>query len=299
MNRAIPTQELEAAGLKLAAQEPMSRHTTWGIGGPAEWYAEPSSLNQLSALLRFARANGLPVFFLGGGSNLLVSDAGIAGVVVRLRGDFEKIEFRATSVRAGAGVYLPTLVKQCAERGLGGAEPLVGVPGTVGGALVMNAGTRDLEIGAIVESAEVLDDSGSLSVVPAERIRFQYRKSSLEGKTLCFATLRLQPGNREQFLEAIQKFVSHRLKTQPIGTLNCGSVFRNPEGGFAADLIERAGLKGLKRGNAQISPKHANFIVNLGGATAEDAKALIAEAQKAVKEKFGVELEPEVKRVGR
>lgn len=219
--------------------------------------------------------------------------------MVRLRGDFEQVQFRSSSARAGAGVYLPTLVKQCAERGLGGAEPLVGVPGTVGGALVMNAGTRDLEIGAIVESAEVLDESGKLEVLPADRIRFKYRKSSLDGSAICFATLRLKPGNRDEFLEAIQKFISHRLKTQPIGTLNCGSVFRNPEGGFAAELIERAGLKGTKRGQAQISPKHANFIVNCGGATAEDVKGLIAEARRTVKEKFGVELEPEVRMVGR
>jgi UDP-N-acetylmuramate dehydrogenase len=298
MNRAISTQELEALGLKITAREPMSKHTTWGIGGPAEWYAEPASLEQLSGLLRFARANGLPVFFLGGGSNLLVGDRGLDGFVVRLRGVFEQVEFGASSVRAGAGVYLPTLIKQCAERGLGGAEPLVGVPGTVGGALVMNAGTRDLEIGRIVQSVEVLNESGGLDLVPSEKISFEYRKSTLGARAVCFATLRLEPGRREDFLAAIQKFISHRLQTQPIGTLNSGSVFRNPEGGFAAQLIERAGLKGHKRGNAQVSPKHANFIVNCGGATAEDVKGLILEIQKTVKEKCGVELEPEVKMVG-
>jgi UDP-N-acetylenolpyruvoylglucosamine reductase len=197
MNRAISTQELEALGLKITAREPMSRHTTWGIGGPAEWYAEPASLEQLSGLLRFARANDLPVFFLGGGSNLLVGDRGLDGFVVRLKGVFEQVEFGSSSMRAKAGVYLPTLIKQCAERGLGGAEPLVGVPGTVGGALVMNAGTRDLEIGRIVQSVEVLSESGGLDLVPSEKISFEYRKSTLGARAVCFATLRLEPGRRD------------------------------------------------------------------------------------------------------
>lgn len=236
---------------------------------------------------------------LGAGSNLLVSDAGIAGLVVRLRGEFETFTFSGSSVRAGAGVFLPTLVKACAEKGLGGAEPLVGVPGTVGGGLIMNCGTRELWLGAIVQSVEALNADGAFETIPADRIDFKYRWSSLGGKILCFATLNLTPAKKEAVQKTIQEFLSKRLETQPIGTLNVGSIFKNPEGNFSARLIEQAGLKGFKVGAAQVSPKHANFFVNTGGATAKDFQALVAHAQKTVKEKCGVELEPEIKMVGR
>lgn len=292
-------QALLKSGFTLLQNEPLSKHTTLGIGGPADWYAEPSTVAQLAAVVAAARKENLPLFFLGGGSNLLVSDQGIEGVTLRLRGDFESVKIQDSQVRAGAGVYLPVLVRQCAELGLGGAEPLVGVPGTVGGSVIMNAGTRDLEIGAIVKSVEILSDSGALETVPAEKIKFSYRASSLAGKMVCFATLELRPGSKDSIIQTIQKYLSHRLKTQPIGTLNVGSVFRNPDNDFAARLIEAAGLKGLSRGRVQVSPKHANFMLNVGGATAEEYRALILEVQETVYKKFGVRLEPEVKMVGR
>lgn len=282
----------------LNPDEPMSRHTTLGIGGPAKWYAEPKSLAELKKILHFSEEKNLPLFFLGAGSNLLVSDTGIHAVVVRLRGTFEQFQFSGNEVRTGAGVMLPTLVKSCAEKGLAGAEPLIGVPGTVGGALVMNAGTRELEIGKITKSVEILDKEKNLQTIPAEKIRFEYRSSSLLGAILCFATLQLKPGKKGAIIQTIEKFLLTRRETQPIGTKNVGSIFKNPEGAFAAELIEKAGFKGKKLGNAQVSPKHANFIVNLGGAKANEVKGLIQEIQKAVKEKFGVGLEPEIKFVG-
>lgn len=292
-------KELLEEGIPIVADEPMSKHTTLGIGGPAEWYAEVDSLSHLDKVLRAARQKNLPVFFLGAGSNLLVSDRGIAGLVIRLHGEFESVRFNGQEVRAGAGTLLPSLIKQAAERGLGGAEPLVGVPGTVGGALVMNAGTRELEIGQIVKSVEVIRSNGELHLIAADQISFQYRSSSLRNEIICFATLQLKPADKDDIIRTIQEFLSRRLQSQPIGTLNVGSIFKNPAGRYAAQLIEQAGLKGTKRGNAQISPKHANFIVNCGGASSEDVKGLIFEIQDAVYKKFGVRLEPEIKIVGR
>lgn len=292
-------EKLIREGLKIVRNEPMSRHTTWGIGGPADWYAEVFSVDELARVTRAAAEQKLPVFFLGAGSNLLVSDRGMEGLVLRLRGDFESVTFSGTEARAGSGVLLPVLARQCADRGLGGIEPLVGVPGTVGGALVMNAGTRELEIGRVVLRVETLSDAGRLETIPADKIRFEYRASSLQGRVICFATLQLQPADKDDIIRTVQEFLSRRLETQPIGTQNCGSVFRNPEGRFAAQLIEQAGFKGRKHGRAQVSPKHANFIVNCGGAAADEVKGLIFEIRRAVLEKCGVELETEVKMVGR
>ncbi len=291
-------KELIKFGIKVMEQELMAKHTTLAIGGPVDWYVEVFNLEQLRALIQVVERESLPLFFLGAGSNLLVDDSGIHGVVAHLQGEFEQISFNGNSVRAGAGVFLPTLVKLCAEKGLGGIEPLVGVPGTVGGALVMNAGTRDLEIGTIIQSVELIEKDGSLKILSQDQIKFQYRSSSLNGSILCFATLKLMAGNKDVIIQTVQKFLSYRLKTQPIGTLNVGSVFKNPPRHFAAELIEKAGLKGFKIGNAQVSPKHANFITNCGGASAQNIKDLIHKIQEIVKEKFSIELEPEVKIVG-
>lgn len=291
-------KELIKLGIEVVEQEPMSKHTTLAIGGPVDWYVELFNLDQLRALVQVAQRESHPLFFLGAGSNLLVDDSGIRGVVAHLRGEFEQLSFNGNLVRVGAGMFLPTLVRQCAEKGLGGMEPLVGVPGTVGGALVMNAGTRDLEMGSVVESVEILESAGTVKILSKEQIKFQYRSSSLNGSILCFATLKLMAGNKDDIMRNVQNFLSYRLKAQPIGTLNVGSVFKNPPQHFAAELIEKAGLKGFKIGNAQVSPKHANFITNCGGATAQNIKDLIYKIQVVVKEKFSVELELEVKIVG-
>jgi len=291
-------QELKDSKIKMIAQELMSRHTTLAIGGPAEWYVEVSTLTGLSQAREFARQKKLPAFFLGAGSNLLVCDRGIQAVVIRLRGEFEQALFDQTQVRAGAGTFLPTLVKLAAEKSLGGIEPLVGVPGTIGGALIMNAGTRELEIGKAVHSVEVLSEEGRLRTLEAGEIKFGYRCSSLENSIICFATLQLKAGKKDDIMRSIEFFLSNRLKSQPIGRLNVGSIFKNPVGDFAARLIESCGFKGRKNGKAQVSEKHANFIINSGGATAQEVKQLIFEIQTAVQEKYGVLLEPEIKMVG-
>lgn len=280
--------------------EKMSRHTTFRIGGPADAMVSARGVEDLVRLYRFARSRRVPVFILGWGSNLLVRDGGIRGIVLRLKGDFEKLRFSGERrVWAGAGVRLQKLVMACAQRGLAGTEPLIGVPGTVGGGLVMNAGTREGEIGGLVQSAELFDPKRlRVSTVPRSRITFRYRRSSLQKKLVIGANLELRPGSKVDILKAVRKSQQQRLKTQPVHSFNVGSVFKNPPRRFVAKLIEDAGLKGRSAGGARISGKHANFIENRARATARDVLRLVFEARKAVRERTGIELELEMKVVG-
>lgn len=280
--------------------EPLRLHTTFRIGGPADSYVEIQNLGELKALFRLAREEGVPVFMLGWGSNLLVLDGGIRGIVARLRGDFEKVEFLESGlVRAGCGVRVPQLVSLCAEKGLAGGEPLVGVPGTVGGALVMNAGTREGEIGPLVREVEILDlgTLASAKLGSAELV-FGYRDSSLQGRVVLGCVLELKPGDKRDIIRRVQAHQQKRLRTQPIHTFNVGSTFKNPPGKFVAKLVEEAGLKGAERGGARISPMHANFIENFSQATARDVLELVALIRERVTRLFGVELELEMKVVG-
>lgn len=268
----------------------MSAHTTFKIGGPADAYAEPATREQLRALA----ALGVPTFYVGWGSNLLVRDGGIRGLVLRLRGDFEKLEFLGGGrVWAGAGVRCPAFVAAAAERGLGGAEFLVGVPGTIGGALVMNAGTREGEIGGLVESVETLE-----GVLPRRELSFSYRSSSLQNSVVLGGVLSLKADDKAVIMKRVQQHQQKRLQTQPVHTYNVGSTFKNPPGHFVAKLIEEAGLKGSVCGGARISPMHANFIENFDGAKATDVLELVERARRAVRERRGVELELEMKVVG-
>jgi UDP-N-acetylmuramate dehydrogenase len=280
--------------------EPLSSHTTFRIGGPADALVEPRDRGELVGLHRFARERGLGVFALGWGSNLLVRDGGIRGIVLRLSGEFERIDFPgAGAVEAGAAARLPTLVMRCAERALSGLEPLVGVPGTFGGALVMNAGTREAEIGSFVREVEVLDLERLEPVrLPAAQLRFSYRSSSLAGRLVLGGRLELPPGDKDVIIGRVRENQSRRKRTQPIHTFNVGSTFKNPPGRFAAQLIEESGLKGRSVGGARVSPLHANFIENERGATAADVLALVEVVRGAVRERFGVELELEMKVVG-
>lgn len=285
-------------GVKL--DEPMSRHTTFRIGGPADAYVEVHNRGELAAIVRFAREEGVPVFWLGWGSNLLVRDGGLRGIAARLRGEFETAEFlSAERVRAGAGLRVPQLVSLCAERGLEGSEPLVGVPGTVGGALVMNAGTREGEIGPLVVEVEVFDEQMfSPRILAAKDIEFCYRRSSLENKIVLSGLLQLKAGDRVAILARVQRHQQKRLLTQPVHTYNVGSIFKNPPGRFVAQLIEQAGLKGAAQGGARISPMHANFIENFAGAKASEVLALVERARAAVKAAAGLDLELEMKVIG-
>lgn len=280
--------------------EPLARYTTFRIGGPADAFLEIKSREALSRVLSFCREKGAPFLILGFGSNLLVLDGGVRGVVARLRGEFESVEFPGGGrVRAGAGVRVPQLVALCAERGLAGMEPLVGVPGTVGGALVMNAGTRDGTIGALVTEAEVFDERTlEPRIIAAGELRFEYRRTNLENVVVTGAALQLKPGSKADIMGRVQRFQQRRLQTQPIHTFNVGSTFKNPPGRFVAQLIEQAGLKGASVGGARISPLHANFIENFANAKAADVLELVRLVREKIKTEFNVDLELEMKVMG-
>lgn len=282
----------------LCEKEPLSRHTSLGIGGPADYYADVNTREELLALHHALRRHPLPVFFIGAGSNLLVSDRGVRGLVIHLQGDFRQIVFEGNEVRAGAGAWMPAVAKQCAERGLSGLEPLAGIPGTIGGGLVMNAGTGEGALGDAVLCVEAIDLDGSPQILKRDQIAFDYRRSSLEGRWILGAALGLKPVEPSSIMARIAASLKQRARTQPLATSNCGSVFKNPPGVAAAQLIEQAGLKGLAEGGARVSERHANFIVNEKNARAADVQALITQIQKKVFDRFGVRLELEVKRVG-
>ncbi len=282
----------------LKTQEPLSEHTTLRVGGPADYYAEVHTLAELLALRHFSQSQRIPVFFLGAGSNLLVSDAGVRGLVVHLLGDFRNMEFHGTAVQVGAGVLLPTLAKQAAEKGLSGVESLIGVPGTVGGGLVMNAGTREGWIGDVVQSVQVLGRDDQIEERAQGACHFAYRHSNLEGEWVVGARLILKSDEPASIMKRLDELLQYRTRTQPLTTANCGSVFKNPPEGPAAQWIEKAGLKGMMRGGARVSERHANFIVTNETAKAQDVYDLIRHIQETVQKQSGVRLETEVKLVG-
>ena len=290
---------LERAGLSPLRGELLARHTSFKIGGPADAFVTAKTRMHAASALSIARAAGVPIFFLGWGSNLLVRDGGVRGLVLALAGDFEKIELPGPGlVRAGAAARVPQLVVACAERGLSGLEPIVGVPGAVGGALVMNAGTREGEIGPFVEEVETLGADGTPRTLARGELVFAYRSSNL-GKTLVLsALLRLKPGVKADIMAVVAAAQQKRLQTQPIHTYNVGSTFKNPSGRFAAQMIEQLGLKGEVIGGARVSPMHANFIENFAGAKASDVLALVDLIRERVRAASGVELELEMRVIG-
>ncbi|MFA6317670.1 MAG: UDP-N-acetylmuramate dehydrogenase [Elusimicrobiota bacterium] len=293
-------KEARAALPRPRFDEPMRRHTTFRIGGPADCYIEAASEDELRAVLRFCAVRRVPVFLLGWGSKLLVADAGIRGVTVRLCGDFEEVSFRAGGrVLAGAAARLPRLARLAASQGLSGLEPLAGIPGTVGGALVMNAGIREGDIGGLVSSVRALDPrTGRPSVLPRRSLRFGYRKSGLGRRVVVGCELRLKEGDKVDIITRIREYQRRRSLTQPISSHNIGSIFKNPPNSPAAKLIEDCGLKGSVCGGARVSTKHSNFIENTGGATSADVLELVRRVREAVRAAHGVDLELEMKVVG-
>jgi len=279
-------------------QEPLSRHTSLSIGGPADYYAEVATVEELIGLRRSVTLHKLPVFFLGAGSNLLVSDRGIRGLVIHLQGDFRRIEFKGNLVKVGAAAMMPAVAKQAAEKGLSGIESLIGVPGTIGGGLVMNAGTREGWLGNVVSSVDVVGDSLNVETLTSDAFGFSYRKSNLEGRWIIGAELALKSEEPASIMKRIESLLQYRSRTQPLSTSNCGSVFKNPPEGPAAQWIEKAGLKGVAVGKARVSERHANFIINEKNATASDVRVLMSRIQEKVLKEFNVRLEPEVKLVG-
>lgn len=278
--------------------EPMSEHTTWRVGGPAESFFVPASLEDLSAFLHDLHPE-IPVFWFGVGSNLLVRDGGIRGVVIsasKILKDLERVE--NYQVRAGSGLPCTQLARQCIRWGIGPSEFFAGIPGTVGGALAMNAGAHGSETWERVESVRTIDRAGVINQRAPSEYSVAYR--SVTGPTnewFIEATLRFDP-NVTPSMDAMNEMLERRKLTQPLGLPSCGSVFRNPPGDHAARLIEVAGLKGYSIGGAEVSEKHANFIINSDNATATDVEELIEHVRQVVIEKHGVELVHEVRIVG-
>lgn len=293
-------EELKNLCRQIHFDEPMSQHTSVRVGGKADALAYPSSLEEVTSLLSYLRQKKLPYFSLGAGSNLIVRDKGIRGVVLCMTGGFSNLRLEEPMILyVEAGVGLPRLIEFSAEKGLSGLEALVGIPGNVGGALVMNAGTRDGEIGQSVLSVTFVSPDGKIMTWEREKIRFAYRESHFpRGAILLSTRLKLIPSTSEAVREKAEKLRAKRIETQPLNVPNLGSVFKNPPKGFAARLIEETGLKDVRVGGARVSSKHANFIVNEGKATARDLLALVGLIKDKVKEKFGVSLELEAQVVG-
>lgn len=284
---------------RLSLAEPMSRHCSLKIGGPAEAWAQPHDLLELQACLAEARVLGAPVTVLAGGTNVLVRDGGIPGLVLSLDGGFNRFGVDGTVASAGAGFSLALLARKTALAGLQGLEWAVGIPGSVGGGLVMNAGAHGGELKDVVLRVRVLVDGEAQDWIP-QRCGFGYRHSAFKGAgpggpIVLGAEFQLSPAPVEALKARMDEALAKRKASQPLQLPNAGSVFKNPEGLPAAGrLIEQAGLKGSSVGGARISEKHANFVVNAGGASAADVLALMEVARRAVKEAFGVELKDEV-----
>lgn len=283
---------------ELRLDEPMSRHTSWRVGGPADRYFKPADVEDLAEYLAGLPA-GTPVFWIGLGSNLLVRDGGIRGVVIAGGGLFRDLENLGDQrVRVGSSVPCTRLSRQCIRWGYGPSEFLAGIPGSVGGALAMNAGAHGGETWERVESVRTMTRSGRIRDRSKEDFEVGYRSvKGLDDEWFIEATLGFEPGVVPS-IERQKKMLERRRVTQPLGLPSCGSVFRNPPGDHAARLIEAAGLKGHRIGGAEVSPKHANFIINTGDATAGDIEALINFVQATVKDVHGVELTHEVRIVG-
>jgi UDP-N-acetylmuramate dehydrogenase len=283
---------------ELRRDEPMSRHASWRAGGNADLFFIPASVEDLQAFLRELDAE-TPIFWLGVGSNLLVREGGLRGVVISATSILKQLErIDSYLVRAGSGVPCTQLARQCIRWGLGPSEFFAGIPGTVGGALTMNAGAHGGETWERVESVRTIDRAGEIHLRSPAEYSVGYRSvTGPSNEWFLEATFRFEPGVTAS-MDAMKQMLERRKATQPLGLPSCGSVFRNPPGDHAARLIEAAGLKGYRIGGAEVSPKHANFIINTGDATATDIEELIEHVRQTVFEQHGVELQHEVRIVG-
>ncbi len=281
--------------------ESMARHTTFRIGGTADVVAEPSSLAQVQNLIQFLKKQEIPYYILGNGSNVLVGDKGIRGVVVKLEKAFSACSVNENRIEAEAGIKLSRLANIALEHSLTGMECLAGIPGTLGGAVYMNAGAYGGEISQLVESVTYLDETGELKEITGEACEFGYRTSFFlknPAYLIVKTVLRLEKGDPVAIREKMDDLADRRVSKQPLNLPSAGSTFRRPEGHFAGKLIQDAGLMGFRVGGASVSEKHAGFVVNDQNATAEDVRNLIAEIQKRVYDAHGVMLQTEVRFLG-
>lgn len=284
----------------LRTEEPMKLHTTFRIGGSAEFFAEPETESQIAELVRLCRKEQIPYMILGRGSNMLVSDDGIRGVVICLQSRWTACEADGEYITAQSGATLSSVAQLACKMGLAGLEFASGIPGTVGGGLRMNAGAYGGEMKDVVVSARVLTEEGTIISLSNEELQFGYRSSIIgkKGYTVLSCTMKLMPGDPEEIRNRMQDFNGRRREKQPLEYPSAGSMFKRPEGFFAGKLIQDAGLKGYRVGDAQVSEKHAGFVVNRGNATAAEIIKLCQDVQKKVNEQFGIVLEMEVRKVG-
>lgn len=297
-------KELKRHNINFRINELLNKYTTLNIGGPAKYFVFVNSIPELQTVLTLVKLFNQKLFVIGAGSNILISDEGFDGVVVKLKNEFCQIQIKQQNVTAYAGVMLPMLIKTTVDASLSGLEELYGIPGTVGGAVVMNAGTKIAVISDQLEYVDVIDihepEKGIIRLSKKE-ISFGYRESSLEDK---FVVIRCEFSLKEKdsilLKKRINEILLERIKTQPLDTFNVGCVFKNPSssGVSSAKLIEECGLKGYSIGDAYVSEKHANFIINRNKAKAKDFFELMEYVKKRVKDKFNIELEPEIKLVG-
>lgn len=290
-------EQLQKAGIPLAEKEPMTRRTTFGIGGPA-LLLRPRSRAELQAAMTLCREAGEEPFILGRGSNLLVSDSGISRPVIQLDGDFTAITHEGNTLCCGAGASLIAVCRAAAENSLSGIEWGYGIPGSLGGGVYMNAGAYGGEMKDILTEVTFLDEAGEYRTLPAAELSLSYRHSIFEdrpGTVIVGAVLTLTPGDPAAIRAAMEDYMSRRREKQPLEYGSAGSTFKRPVGNYASALVDQCGLKGLSVGGAEVSRKHAGFIINRGGATAADVRELIAEVQRIVREKTGYTLECEIK----
>lgn len=280
--------------------EPMKNHISFKVGGPADFLVKPENENQIKEVITFLNSNNIPYIVVGNGSNLLVKDGGIRGVVIKIADNFNKFTLEDNTVFAQSGALLSFMGKAILKKSLTGFEFAAGIPGTLGGAIAMNAGAYGGEMKDIVKSVKVIDTKGNIFELSNKEMEFEYRKSLINKSDyiVLSALIELKEGNYDEIKESMKELTKSRVTKQPLNLPSAGSTFKRPEGYFAAKLIEDSGLKGLTLGGAQVSDKHAGFVVNVGDAKAKDILDLINVVKSTVYSKFGVILEEEVKILG-
>lgn len=285
---------------RVLTNEPMSRHTTFRIGGPADLFLLPNTVEEIKKIREICIREQEPYFILGNGSNLLVSDSGFRGVIIQTYRNLAQIQVEGDCIRAQAGALLSGIAQAARAASLTGFEFAAGIPGTLGGAVVMNAGAYGGEMKDVLKEATVLDGEGQIRRIPAGELAMGYRTSVIKeaGYTVLEAVISLKKGDPDQIRETMKDLAQRRISKQPLEYPSAGSTFRRPEGYFAGKLIMDSGLRGYTHGGAQVSEKHCGFVINAGGATARDVCELMEHVQKTVYEKYKVKLEPEVKFLG-
>lgn len=293
-------EEFEGLAKNIYFDEPMKNHTTFKIGGAADVFVDAESVREISDIIKYCKNNGIPYMVIGNGSNMLVSDKGIRGAVIKVGAKMNGISVDGETVTAGAGARLSAIANEALKAELSGFETLSGIPGMLGGAIYMNAGAYGGEMKDVLESVTYIDTDGEIRTAEKNELDLSYRHSMFEdsGFVIVSAVMRLKKGNYDDIKASMLDYNKRRADKQPLSMPSAGSTFKRPEGHFAGKLIQDSGLMGYTIGGAQVSDVHAGFLVNRGGATAEDVMKLIEYVQKTVMEKFGVQLEPEVRLIG-